>query len=75
MRAGRVLTKKRPKSGGRRLLPRIGDRTGSDHKHTISIRTRIADGDLKTVEILSKALLLARDQDIKDPTILEQIRR
>lgn len=34
-----------------------------------------ADDDPKTAEILSKVLLLARDAEIKDPTILEQIRR
>ncbi|MBK7877049.1 MAG: DUF4132 domain-containing protein [Planctomycetes bacterium] len=34
-----------------------------------------ADDDPKTAEILSKTLLLARDHEIKDPTILEQIRR
>lgn len=33
-----------------------------------------ADDDPKTAEVLSKALLLARDREIKDPTILEQIR-
>lgn len=32
-----------------------------------------ADDDPKTAEVLSKVLLLARDTDIKDPTILEQI--
>lgn len=32
-----------------------------------------ADDDPKTAEIMSKILLLARDSDIKDPTILEQI--
>jgi hypothetical protein len=32
-----------------------------------------ADDDPKTAEMVSKVLLLARDQDIKDPTILEQI--
>ncbi len=34
-----------------------------------------ADDDPKTAEVLSKVLLLARDQDIKDPRLLEQIRR
>ncbi len=34
-----------------------------------------ADDDPKTAEILSKALLLAEDHKIKDPMILEQIRR
>jgi hypothetical protein len=32
-----------------------------------------ADNDPKTAEVLSKVLLLARDKDIKDPSILEQI--
>ncbi len=33
-----------------------------------------SDDDPKTAEILAKALLLARDHEIKDPTILEQLR-
>jgi hypothetical protein len=32
-----------------------------------------ADDDPKTAEVVSKTLLLARDEKIKDPTILEQI--
>ncbi len=32
-----------------------------------------ADDDPRTAEVLSKVLLLARDKEIKDPTILEQI--
>ena len=32
-----------------------------------------ADDDPKTAEVISKTLLLARDAEIKDPTILEQI--
>ncbi|MFT3894154.1 MAG: DUF5724 domain-containing protein [Anaerolineales bacterium] len=32
-----------------------------------------ADSDPKTAEIVSKVILLARDEQIKDPTILEQI--
>lgn len=32
-----------------------------------------ADNDPRTAEVISKALLLARDHEIKDPTILEQI--
>ena len=31
------------------------------------------DDDPKTAEVVSKVLLLAKDQDIQDPTILEQI--
>ncbi len=34
-----------------------------------------ADDDPRTAEIVSKALLFARDNEIQDPTILEQIRR
>jgi hypothetical protein len=33
-----------------------------------------ADDDPKTAEVLSKVLMLARDSEIRDPTILEQIR-
>ncbi|WP_053226315.1 DUF4132 domain-containing protein [Solirubrobacter soli] len=33
-----------------------------------------ADDDPKTAEIVAKVLLLARDRDIRDPTILEQLR-
>ena len=31
------------------------------------------DNDPKTAEVVSKVLLLAKDQEIKDPTIIEQI--
>jgi hypothetical protein len=34
-----------------------------------------ADDDPQTAEVLSKALLLARDEQIRDPAILEQIER
>jgi hypothetical protein len=34
-----------------------------------------ADDDPKTAEVMAKVLLLARDQEIKDPVILEQIVR
>jgi hypothetical protein len=34
-----------------------------------------ADDDPKTAEVLSKVLLLARDREIRDPSILGQIRR
>ena len=33
-----------------------------------------ADDDPKTAEVLAKTLLLARDDEIQDPSILEQIR-
>lgn len=33
-----------------------------------------ADEYPKTAEVISKVLLLARDQDIRDPNLLEQIR-
>jgi hypothetical protein len=32
-----------------------------------------ADDDPRTAEVMSKVLLLARDQEIQDPTILQQI--
>jgi hypothetical protein len=32
-----------------------------------------ADDDPRTAEVVSKVLLLARDSEIKDPTILEQL--
>ncbi len=34
-----------------------------------------ADDDPRTAEVVSKVLLLSRDHEIQDPTILEQIRR
>jgi hypothetical protein len=33
-----------------------------------------ADDDPRTAEVISKTLLLARDREIQDPTILEQLR-
>ena len=33
-----------------------------------------ADDDPRTAEVMSKVLLLARDREIKDPNILDQIR-
>lgn len=33
-----------------------------------------ADDDPKTAEVIAKVLLLARDAEIKDPSILDQIR-
>jgi len=34
-----------------------------------------ADDDPKSAEVLSKVLLLAKDSEIQDPTILAQIKR
>lgn len=45
---------------------------GSQHRGRVFLP--FADDDPKTAEIVSKVLLLARDQEIKDPTILEQLR-
>jgi hypothetical protein len=42
-------------------------------QHRGRIFLPFADDDPKTAEVLSKVLLLARDTDIKDPTILEQL--
>jgi hypothetical protein len=43
-------------------------------QHRGRIFLPFADDDPKTAEIMSKALLLARDLEIKDPAILDQIR-
>lgn len=43
-------------------------------QHRGRIFLPFADDDPKTAEIMSKVLLLARDQEIKDPNLLEQIR-
>jgi hypothetical protein len=45
---------------------------GSQHRGRLFLP--FADDDPKTAEIVSKTLLLARDHQIKDPTILEQLR-
>ncbi|HEY1700380.1 MAG TPA: hypothetical protein VGG75_11785 [Trebonia sp.] len=45
---------------------------GSQHRGRVFLP--FADDDPKTAEIVSKAPLLARDHEIKDPTILEQLR-
>jgi hypothetical protein len=42
-------------------------------QHRGRIFLPFADDDPKTAEVLSKVLLLARDTEIKDPTILEQL--
>jgi hypothetical protein len=44
-----------------------------DEQHRGRIFLPFADDDPKTAEVVSKVLLLARDKQIKDPTILEQI--
>lgn len=45
---------------------------GSQHRGRVFLP--FADDDPKTAEIVSKTLLLARDHQIKDPAILEQLR-
>ncbi len=42
-------------------------------QHRGRIFLPFVDNDPKTAEIVSKVILLARDEQIKDPTILEQI--
>lgn len=42
-------------------------------QHRGRIFLPFADDDPKTAEVISKTLLLARDNEIKDPSILEQI--
>ncbi len=45
---------------------------GSQHRGRLFLP--FADDDPKTAEIVAKVLLLARDHEIKDPSILEQLR-
>jgi len=45
---------------------------GSQHRGRLFLP--FADDDPKTAEIVSKAILLARDHEISDPAILEQLR-
>jgi hypothetical protein len=43
-------------------------------QHRGRIFLPFADDDPKAAEILSKVLLLARDAELKDPNLLDQIR-
>jgi hypothetical protein len=49
-------------------------RAAADAQHRGRLFLPFADDDPKTAEVVSKALMLARDHEIKDPTILEQLR-
>ena len=42
-------------------------------QHRGRIFLPFADDDPKTAEVMAKVLMLARDEEIKDPTILEQL--
>jgi len=44
---------------------------GAQHRRRLFLP--FADDDPKTAEVVSKVVLLARDSEIKDPTILEQL--
>ena len=44
-------------------------------QHRGRIFLPFADNDPRTAEVLAKLLLLARDDEIQDPSILEQLRR
>jgi hypothetical protein len=44
-------------------------------QHRGRIFLSFADDDPRTAEVLSKVLLLARDREITDPTILDQLRQ
>lgn len=46
---------------------------GAQHRGRLFLP--FADDDPKTAEVVSKVLLLARDREIQDPAILEQLRR
>ena len=45
---------------------------GSQHRGRLFLP--FADDDPKAAEIVTKVLLLARDHEIRDPSILEQLR-
>lgn len=64
--AGRLLVHCRP-GGAVCILPVDSQRRGR-------IFLPFVDDDPKTAEVVAKVLLLARDRDIKDPTILSQLR-
>jgi len=63
---GSGIVHRRP-GGALCILP-----VGSQHRGRLFLP--FADDDPKTAEIVSKALLLARDQQIQDPAILEQLK-
>jgi hypothetical protein len=46
---------------------------GAQHRGRLFLP--FADDDPRTAEVISKVMLLARDEAIQDPTILEQIQR
>jgi hypothetical protein len=46
---------------------------GAQHRGRLFLP--FADDDPRTAEVISKVLLLAKDSEIQDPTILEQLRR
>jgi len=52
-------------------VPPPADAEGGDE---LRLFLPFADDDPKTAEVLAKTLLLARDDQIKDPSILSQIR-
>lgn len=62
---GSGAVRRRP-GGALRVLP-----AGSRHRGRLFLP--FADDDPRTAEVISKVLLLARDHEIKDPTILEQL--
>jgi hypothetical protein len=57
----------RQSGGAMRIVP-------APARHRGRLFLPFADDDPRTAEVLSKALLLARDREIQDPTILAQIR-
>ena len=63
---GSAVTHKMP--GGAMLIVPVH----SQHRGRLFLP--FADDDPKTAEVLSKVLLLARDSEIQDPAILDQIR-
>jgi hypothetical protein len=63
----------RPSASERSLLDRaVIEPVHSQHRGRLFLP--FADDDPRTAEVLSKVLLLARDREIRDPSILEWIR-
>jgi len=63
----------RARSRGRRCWPRHGAAGGGGCLRPAMGASRLSDNDPRTAEVVSKVILLARDKEIKDPSILEQI--
>jgi hypothetical protein len=69
-RAAPVRRSRRPTESGAAATARIG---GTDGNRTAQTGCLPYEGDRMLAVILSKAMLLAKDTEITDPTILSQL--